>query len=132
MDQKSVMKAFRGRRLRHTMRQGEPIFCLVDLGSILQLPLVDEVESWLDPDELCIAVFPNEQGQDEGLQGVTLDGLWTLVERSDVSFAREFRRWVNHEILTPLFRSSNSAAFAIDSPMSNWQVQTQKAHQKEA
>jgi anti-repressor protein len=87
---------YNGAQVRVAFLNGEPAFVANDVCAILE---VDPTQTRrLDPDEkgLCSIQTP---GGEQQMQVVTEAGLYALVLGSRKPEAREFKRWVTHEVL---------------------------------
>lgn len=103
--------SFKGASIRTTSQGGNPWFVLPDVCRALGIVNPTQVADRLDDDEkntLCLA---------EGIRGnpnVTIinePGLYSVILRSDKPEAKEFKRWICHEVL-PAIRKTGSYSTA--------------------
>lgn len=91
---------FRGASLRTlTDKAGEPWFVLKDCMSILDLGNPTETVKMFDEDEFSTAEVIDSIGRRQQAYIISEPGLYRLVMRSRKPEAKEFQRWVTHEVL---------------------------------
>lgn len=91
---------FRGALLRTlTDEAGEPWFVLKDCMSILDLGNPTETVKMFDEDEFSTAEVIDSIGRRQQAYIISEPGLYRLVMRSRKPEAKEFQRWVTHEVL---------------------------------
>ena len=91
---------FRGASLRTlTDEAGEPWFVLKDCMSILDLGNPTETVKMFDEDEFSTAEVIDSIGRRQQAYIISEPGLYRLVMRSRKPEAKEFQRWVTHEVL---------------------------------
>ena len=91
---------FKGASLRTlTDEAGEPWFVLKDCMSILDLGNPTETVKMFDEDEFSTAEVIDSIGRRQQAYIISEPGLYRLVMRSRKPEAREFQRWVTHEVL---------------------------------
>lgn len=79
--------------------QGEPLFILADLATVLDITNVTQLRSRLS-DDLCQTYpVPDRRGQVQQTWTVNEAGLYEVIIRSDKPEAVQFRRWVTSEVL---------------------------------
>lgn len=87
--------------VRTILRNGEPWFVAADVCRVLEIKNPTQALERLDDDERAM--------QNIGRQGETNvinePGLYTLIIRSNKPQAREFRRWVTHDVLPAIRRT---------------------------
>ncbi len=90
-------------QVRTLVIDGEPWFVLTDVCNALELSNPSKVAERLDDDE--------RSKSDLGRQGETNiineSGLYNVIFRSDKAEARDFRRWVTHEVLPAIRRTGS-------------------------
>lgn len=91
--------------VRATINDGEPWFVLKDVCAVLELTNSRMVAERLDDDERRKLNLPR-QGK---TWFVNESGLYSVILRSDKHEARQFRRWVTHEVL-PTIRKTGQYA----------------------
>lgn len=91
---------FKGASLRTlTDEAGEPWFVLKDCMSILDLGNPTETVKMFDEDEFSTAEVIDSIGRRQQAYIISEPGLYRLVMRSRKPEAKEFQRWVTHEVL---------------------------------
>lgn len=91
---------FKGASLRTlTDEEGEPWFVLKDCMSILDLGNPTETVKMFDKDEFGTAEVIDSIGRRQQTYIISEPGLYHLVMRSRKPEAKEFQRWVTHEVL---------------------------------
>ena len=91
---------FRGALLRTlTDEAGEPWFVLKDCMSILDLGNPTETVKMFDDDEFSTTEVIDSIGRRQQAYIISEPGLYRLVMRSRKPEAKEFQRWVTHEVL---------------------------------
>lgn len=100
MNNKIQQFDFRGASLRTlTDEEGEPWFVLKDCMSILDLGNPTETVKMFDEDEFSTAEVIDSIGRRQQAYIISEPGLYRLVMRSRKPEAKEFQRWVTHEVL---------------------------------
>lgn len=91
---------FKGATLRTlTDENGEPWFVLKDCMSILDLGNPTETVKMFDDDEFSTTEVIDSIGRRQQAYIISEPGLYRLVMRSRKPEAKEFQRWVTHEVL---------------------------------
>lgn len=91
---------FKGAALRAlTDENGEPWFVLKDCMSILDLGNPTETVKMFDDDEFSTTEVIDSIGRRQQAYIISEPGLYRLVMRSRKPEAKEFQRWVTHEVL---------------------------------
>lgn len=91
---------FKGASLRAlTNKAGEPWFVLKDCMSILDLGNPTETVKMFDDDEFSTTEVIDSIGRRQQAYIISEPGLYRLVMRSRKPEAKEFQRWVTHEVL---------------------------------
>lgn len=97
---------FRGASLRTlTDGAGEPWFVLKDCMSILDLGNPTETVKMFDKDEFSTTEVIDSIGRRQQTYIISEPGLYRLVMRSRKPEAKEFQRWVTHEVLPQIRRT---------------------------
>ena len=97
---------FRGASLRTlTDEEGEPWFVLKDCMSILDLGNPTETVKMFDDDEFSTTEVIDSIGRRQQAYIISEPGLYRLVMRSRKPEAKEFQRWVTHEVLPQIRRT---------------------------
>ena len=91
---------FKGNRLRTlTDSQGEPWFVAKDVCDILEISNNRDAISQLDSDEKNTVVISDGIPGNPNKTIISEPGLYKLIMRSRKPEAKEFQRWVTHEVL---------------------------------
>lgn len=113
---------FKGESLRAlTNMAGEPWFVLKDCMSILDLGNPTETVKMFDDDEFSTTEVIDSIGRRQQAYIISEPGLYRLVMRSRKPEAKEFQRWVTHEVRQWLvdngwiYRQSNQSWCAASS-----------------
>ena len=97
---------FRGAALRTlTDEAGEPWFVLKDCMSILDLGNPTETVKMFDKDEFSTTEVIDSIGRRQQTYIISEPGLYRLVMKSRKPEAKEFQRWVTHEVLPQIRRT---------------------------
>lgn len=97
---------FRGASLRTlTDEAGEPWFVLKDCMSILDLGNPTETVKMFDDDEFSTTEVIDSIGRRQRAYIISEPGLYRLVMRSRKPEAKEFQRWVTHDVLPQIRRT---------------------------
>ncbi len=81
--------------IRTVMKDGEPMFCLIDICRALEISNPSKVAQRLDDDERT----KFELGRAGETNFITESGLYAVILRSDKPNARKFRKWITSEVL---------------------------------
>lgn len=95
-----------GQPVRTLLLDGEPHFVAADVTAILGYRMASDATRWLDEDEKGTHQLRTPGGL-QTLSTVSEAGLYSLILRSQVLGAREFKRWVTHDVL-PAIRKTGS------------------------
>lgn len=101
--------------IRVIERDGDPWFVAKDVTDILGYTNAGQVTRWLDKDDYITLkasdVFPGQYANaleaSRRISLVSEPGLYELIFRSEMSHAKEFKRWVTHEVL-PTIRKTGA------------------------
>ena len=97
---------FNGAALRTlTDEEGEPWFVLKDCMSILDLGNPTETVKMFDKDEFSTTEVIDSIGRRQQTYIISEPGLYRLVMKSRKPEAKEFQRWVTHEVLPQIRRT---------------------------
>jgi prophage antirepressor-like protein len=96
--------AFNDRLVRTTTKDGEPRWIARDVCAILGLGNVTEALRNLDEDERD-SVILNTPGGPQEMTVISEPGLYSLILRSRKPEARQFRRWITHEVIPAIRRT---------------------------
>jgi prophage antirepressor-like protein len=89
---------YQNRRVRVKEIDGKPYFVAKDICLILEIDNVSHALSRLDDDEKGI-ILNDTLGGDQSMAAVNEPGLYALILGSRKPDAKEFKRWVTHEVL---------------------------------
>ena len=99
--------------IRVTMQNGEPWFVAKDVCERLGLSNTTEAIRALDDDEKSTLRI-SEGGPEVNI--ISEPGLYSLVIRSNKSEARQFKRWITHEVLPSIRRTGMYAISSFPVP----------------
>ena len=93
-------------QIRTTVIDGEPWFVARDLGEVLGFSNIRVEVSRLDDDERRVSriVTPSNSGYSD-VSVISEPGLYKLIMRSNKPEAKQFTRWVTHDVLPSIHRS---------------------------
>lgn len=100
--------------LRTVEKDGELWWVLRDVCNVLGIVKTDKVRARLDEDERGTALVSTPSG-DQNMTIINEPGLYNVILRSDKPEAKDFKRWVTHEVL-PSIRQTGSYAMQPMSP----------------
>lgn len=110
-----IQHAFHGQAVRViTDEHGEPWFVAKDICNVLGIGNTSMALGRLDHDEKGVSLADTPGGR-QSVSTVNEPGLYALILRSDKPGAREFKRWVIHDLL-PEIRRTGSYAMPKDYP----------------
>ena len=93
-----LTKMFNGNQLRIVEQNNEPWFVAKDVCDILEIKNSRQALTRLDSDEKA-GVTLNDGSQNRHMQAVNEFGLYNLVLSSRKPEAKEFKRWITHEVI---------------------------------
>ena len=106
---------FKGTPVRTiTYETGLTWWVLKDVTEVLQLSNSRMVAQRLEEDEVSQTYITDSLGRDQETQIINEAGLYRLILRSDKPEAKEFQRWVTHEVL-PSIRKHGGYMFGQES-----------------
>ncbi len=91
-------------QIRTTVIDGEPWFVAKDICDVLGLADVTSALRTLDDDEKLVRKISGA-GQIREMATITEPGLYKLIMRSSKPEAKQFTRWVTHEVLPSIHKS---------------------------
>ena len=93
-------------QIRTTVIDGEPWFVAKDLGEVLGFSNIRVEVSRLDDDERRVSriVTPSNSGYSD-VSVISEPGLYKLIMRSNKPEAKQFTRWVTHDVLPSIHKS---------------------------
>ena len=89
---------YQGAAIRTVEKDGEAWFIAKDVCDVLELSNITEALRSLDEDELS-SVILKSGSQNREMKLISEPGLYALVLKSRKAEAKEFSRWVRHEVL---------------------------------
>ncbi len=89
---------FQGHEVRVLVEDGEPRWVASDVSKVLGYAAAKDMTRMLDADEKGRQIVPTPGGEQE-MTVITEAGLYACILKSRVPAAREFKRWVTHEVL---------------------------------
>lgn len=98
MGQLAKIFSYRDFQVRTTIVEGEPWFVAKDVCAILQIRNNRDALARLDADERGV-VLTDTLGGKQSLQAVNEYGLYSLVLGSRKPEARDFKRWITHDVI---------------------------------
>lgn len=101
--------------LRTVEKDGEIWWVLKDVCGVLGISNYWNVSSRLDDDEKALHLVEGPNGQVQQTSIVNEPGLYSVILRSDKPEAKDFKRWVTHEVL-PSIRQKGSYSVHPMSP----------------
>lgn len=109
---------YHGRQVRTVTVEGEPYFVAKDVCDRIGLDQVSRAMDRLDSDEVALLKVTHPQSEDRLIEMncVNEAGLYQLILASNKPEARQFKRWVTHEVL-PAIRKHG--LYATDELLNN-------------
>jgi anti-repressor protein len=106
MNQLQRVFDYGGRQVRTVLVDGEPWFVAKDVCDILEIENPRDAMARLEPDERGV-VLTDTLGGPQSMNAVPESGLYSLILGSRKPEARQFKRWVTHEVL-PTIRKTGA------------------------
>lgn len=106
---------YEGAPVRNVVIEEECWWVLADVCRVLGLGTPAKVASRLDPDERGMNLIHTPSG-DQNMTIINESGLYNVILRSDKPKAKEFKRWVTHEVLPAIHKHG---AYAVDDLLDN-------------
>jgi prophage antirepressor-like protein len=98
---------YNGSQVRTIMQDGEPWFVAKDVCEILELGNITLALDRLEEDEFSSTKVTDSLGREQETYIVNEPGLYSLVLGSRKPEAKQFKRWITHEVL-PTIRQTGS------------------------
>ena len=95
---------YAGQQVRTVVVDGEPWFVAADVARVLGYSATEAMTRSMDPDEKGLQTL-HTLGGTQSVTVVTEPGLYEAILRSRIPAAREFKRWVKHEVLPQIRRT---------------------------
>lgn len=122
-----------GQTVRTVVIDDEPWFVASDVTAILGYRMASDATRWLDEDEKGTHLVRTPGG--EQLASIVSEpGLYVLILRSNAIGAREFKRWVTHEVLSAIRKTGSYGAPVIPTlpeALRNWAAEIEARTQAE-
>lgn len=112
---------YQDKPLRTVEKDGELWWVLKDVCDVLGIAKARAVADRLDPDEAALTGVIDNAGREQPTYIINEPGLYSVILRSDKPEAKDFKRWVTHEVL-PSIRRTGSYAMAPARPMTPAQL----------
>lgn len=112
---------YQDKPLRTVEKNGELWWVLKDVCGVLGITNHSNVTVRLDDDEKALHLVEDPNGQAQQTSIVNEPGLYSVILRSDKPEAKDFKRWVTHEVL-PSIRRTGAYAVAPVQPMTPAQL----------
>lgn len=90
---------YSGERLRTVQRDDGLWWVLRDVCRVLNIGNVTDTKKRLDPDEVDLTDLIDSMGRVQSTTIINEPGLYAVILRSDKPEAKQFKRWVTHEVL---------------------------------
>ena len=99
MNTELLVFSYEGNQVRTVQVDGEPWWVLRDVCQVLDLTSPARVAERLEEDEVSQAHLIDSIGRNQETLIVSEAGLYSVIIRSDKPDAKQFKRWVTHEVL---------------------------------
>lgn len=100
-------------QVRTVVVDGEPWFVIADVCRVLDLTNPTVVANSLDADDLSTTEVIDSMGRTQGARTTNESGLYQVIFQSRKSEARDFKRWVTHDVL-PTIRKTGRYGSDVD------------------
>ena len=87
------------KQIRTLLKDGEPWFVAKDICEILEISNANMAAARLDDDEVSQAEVTDSLGRLQKTNIINEMGLYNLILRSDKPEAKQFKRWITHEVI---------------------------------
>lgn len=91
-------------QVRTVLVDGEPWFVAADVARVLGYSATEAMTRSMDDDEKGMQIL-HTPGGEQRMTAISEPGLYDAILRSRVAGAREFKRWVKHEVLPQIRRT---------------------------
>jgi prophage antirepressor-like protein len=122
MDELQKVFDYQGKQVRTVLKNGQPMFGLKDSCDILEIGNVTDAKNRLESDEFDLIEVADQLGKRQEMLFITESGLYSLILGSRKPEAKEFKRWITHEVI-PAIRKTGSYvvqikdSYVIDDPI---------------
>ena len=96
---KEIIKIFNESNVRIFTINNSPYFSVLDVCNVLNISNSRDASSRLDPDDVAITDIIDSMGRPQKLTIINEGALYQLIFRSRTKNAKEFRKWVTHEVI---------------------------------
>lgn len=118
MNDLTIFKNDRFGEIRTTVKDGEPLFVAADVCKALDVSNPSQAIARLDHDEKDALISNDTIGREQHYTAVTESGLYSLVLGSRKPEARDFKRWITHDVIPTIRKTGgyvNNASQFVDS-----------------
>lgn len=98
---------YQGQQVRTVVKDGEPWFVAKDVCTILDISDTRRAVERLDEDERSLTPLTDSIGRSQPVYIVNEPGLYSLILGSRKPEAKQFKRWITHEVI-PSIRKTGS------------------------
>jgi prophage antirepressor-like protein len=116
MNQLQKVFQYQGHRVRTVIKDGEPWFVAKDVCDVLEISNNRMALQRLDDDEKGVSSIDTPGGLQESAI-VNEPGLYTLILGSRKPEAKQFKRWVTHEVIPSIRKTGSYSIKKLDSYM---------------
>lgn len=99
MSESITQYIYQGKNIRTVELSSEPWFVLRDVCEVLEMSNSRMVAERLDKDDVSLAYVIDSMGRDQQTTVVNESGLYDVILRSDKPEAKQFKRWITHEVI---------------------------------
>jgi anti-repressor protein len=99
MNQLQKVFNYQERPVRTILKDGEPWFVAKDVCEVLEIADARQAVDRLDEDERCLIPVADSLGRQQETYTVNEPGLYSLILGSRKPEAKNFKRWITHEVL---------------------------------
>jgi prophage antirepressor-like protein len=96
---KEIIKIFNQEKIRVVLKNGEPYFNAQDICKNLELSNTSKALDGIDKDDITSSDVIDTLGRKVNVIFVSENGLYDLIFKSKKPEAKEFKKWVTHEVL---------------------------------
>lgn len=107
MDPLQKVFNYRDQQVRTVVKDGEPWFVAKDVCDVLGITDARKSVNLLDEDERNSVPITDSLGRDQETFIINEPGLYSLILRSRKPEAKQFKRWITHEVI-PMIRKTGS------------------------
>lgn len=104
---------YSGEQLRTVQRDDGLWWVLRDVCRVLNIGNVTDTKKRLDPDEVDLTDLTDGMGRVQSTTIINEPGLYAVILRSDKPEAKQFKRWVTHDVL-PSIRKTGAYGIPLE------------------